>query len=46
MIKFIGLGFLTMLFISLIYEVGYTNGFEDSEDMSHEKGERDEEKTN
>lgn len=46
MIKFILLGFMLVAFICLIYEVGYTNGFEDSEDMSHEKGERDEEKTN
>lgn len=46
MIKFIGLGFLIILFISLIYEVGYVHGYEDAEDKSQDKRERDEEKTN
>lgn len=46
MIKFIILGFMLIVFVFLIYEVGYTNGFEDSENMSHEKGERDEKKAN
>lgn len=46
MIKFIFLGFMLVAFIFLIYEVGYVHGFEDAEDMSHQKGERDEEKTN
>ena len=45
MIKFIFLGFMLVTFICLIYEIGYVNGFEKSESMNHEKGERDEEKT-
>ena len=46
MIKYIFLGFMGMAFIFFIYEVGYVHGFEDSESMNHEKGERNEEKTN
>lgn len=46
MIKFIFLGFMLVAFICLIYEIGYVHGFEDAEDMIHEKGERNEEKAN
>ena len=46
MIKFIFLGFMLIAFICLIYEVGYVHGYEDAKNMNHEKGERDEEKTN
>lgn len=46
MIKYILLGFMMVIFIFFIYELGYVHGFEDSESMNHEKGERDEEKAN
>ena len=46
MIKFIFLGFMLVAFIFLIFEIGYVHRFENAESMNHEKGERDEEKTN
>lgn len=46
MIKFIFLGFIVVAFIFLVYEVGYVHGYEDAGCMNHEKGERDDEKTN
>ena len=46
MIKFIFLGFMLVTLICLIYEIGYVHGFEDAKSMSHEKEERNEEKTN
>lgn len=46
MIKFIFGGFMLVAFIFLIHEIGYVHGFEDAKNMSCEKGEKDEEKTN
>lgn len=42
MIKWIFLGFMLLVFIFLIYELGYVHGFEDAENMNDEKGEKNE----
>jgi len=44
MIKWVLIGLLLILFMCLLFEIGYVKGFEDAESMNNKKGERYEEK--